>query len=76
MVNINFSSTDGHCSRKYNEMKNDFLSMTRPFFGKNADVSGFLAGRSPCSLNAKDAKFWHSVYFISTLLWRKREANP
>ena len=43
-VNINFSSTDGHCSRKYKEMKNDFLSMTRPFFGKNADVSVFLAG--------------------------------
>ena len=49
--------------------------MTRPFFGKNANVSGFLAGHIPCSLNAKDAKFWHFVYFISTLLWRKREAN-
>ena len=42
MVNINFSSTHGHCSRKYNEMKNDFLSMTRPFFGKIA-VSGFFS---------------------------------
>ena len=40
---INFLSTHGHCSRKYNEMKNDFLSMTRPFFGKNADVSGFFS---------------------------------
>ena len=36
-------ATHGHCNRKYNEMKNDFLSMTRPFFGKNADVSGFLS---------------------------------
>ena len=57
MVNSNFSSTHGHCSRKYDEMKNDFPSMTRPFFCKNADVSGFLAGHIPCSLNAKDAKF-------------------
>ena len=28
---------------KNNEMKKDFLSMTRPFFGKNADVSGFFS---------------------------------
>ena len=57
LVNIKFSSTHGHCSRKYNEMKNDFLPMTRAFFGKNADVKGFLAGHIPCCLNAKDAKF-------------------
>ena len=43
MVNINFSSTHGHCSRKYNEAKNGFLSMTHPFFGKNADVSSFFS---------------------------------
>ena len=59
MVNIKFSSTHGHCSRKYNEMKNDFLSMTRAFYHtrKNADVKGFLASHIPYSLNAKDAKF-------------------
>ena len=57
MVNINFSSTPRHCSRKYNEMKNDFLSMTRPFSAKMLMSAGFLAGHIPCSLNAKDAKF-------------------
>ena len=43
--------------KKNNEMKNDFLYITRPFLGKNADVSGFLAGHIPYSLSPKDAKF-------------------
>ena len=73
---INFLSFHGHCSRKYNEMKNDFLSVTFTFLAKMLMWAVFLAGQIPCSLNAKDAKFWHFVYLISTLLWCKREANP
>ena len=58
MANIDFSSTHDHCSRKYNEMKNDFLPMTRPFFlAKMLMSAGFLAALIPCSLKAKDARF-------------------
>ena len=62
MVNINFLSIPGHCNRKYNEMKNDFLSMTRPFLAKMLMSADFLAGHIPCSLNAKDVKCSHFVY--------------
>ena len=51
MVTMNFSSTHGHCSRKYYEVKNDFLSIIKMLLS-----AGVLAGHIPC-LNAKDAKF-------------------
>ena len=46
------------------------------FLAKMLMSAVILAGHIPCSLNAEDAKFWYFVYFISTLLWCKREANP
>ena len=73
MVNINFSSTHGYCSRKYNEMKNYFLSVTRPFFGKNADVSGIFGWpysnffillvpyRDPWHLGFTVWTIWHGI---------------
>ena len=53
VININFSSTHGHCGRKYNEMKNDFQSMIYVNFWQKMLMSAvILAAHIPCSLNA------------------------